>query len=250
MRLGSDLPLDPLTGGLPSTIVQSRLGPRRQPESNLPPRCLRDYECSNASIVVHTKMTGGIAFTTMQDYVEKRDGVLLSLEDADINVCKVGNERYAYTTINRKKQNIHRVVMRRMLMVELPKHLHVDHINHNKLDNRRENLRLVTPRVNATRIPSTSSKYYRVSYNSTARMYYVRLSINSRIPEHFGCYFDEEEAAFWSDVWAFRLLAPNETLLNFPDRLEEIKEAALKVDNPNLKWRRDPHADFSLQYVV
>jgi hypothetical protein len=44
--------------------------------------------------------------------------------------------------------SLHRVVMERMMGTPLEKGKEVDHINGNGLDNRRENLRLVTPSQN------------------------------------------------------------------------------------------------------
>lgn len=49
---------------------------------------------------------------------------------------------YAITTIDDKKVRMHRLIM------DAPKGLEVDHINGNRIDNRRSNLRLVTRQQN------------------------------------------------------------------------------------------------------
>lgn len=50
---------------------------------------------------------------------------------------------YAVATINYKKVLMHRLIM------NTPPGLQTDHLNHDKLDNRRSNLRICTPKQNA-----------------------------------------------------------------------------------------------------
>ena len=49
---------------------------------------------------------------------------------------------YVYATLNGRPIAMH------VLIMKTPKGMHTDHINHDKLDNRRENLRVVSPREN------------------------------------------------------------------------------------------------------
>jgi hypothetical protein len=49
---------------------------------------------------------------------------------------------------NNNLGQMHRFILEKMLSSKIPKNMEVDHINHNKLDNRRENLRLCSKSEN------------------------------------------------------------------------------------------------------
>jgi hypothetical protein len=72
-----------------------------------------------------------------------------------------------------------------------------DHINRNRLDNRRSNLRVVTRAQNAQNVPShrgSSSKYRGVTWYARARKWLAQAKFNGR--NHFlGYYRIEEDAA-------------------------------------------------------
>jgi len=190
------------------------------------------------------KMTGGIAFTIMQISVQ------VSPEDRDLRIQSIGGQRYARVYLDGRTQYVHRVVMRRMLLVDLPKHLVVDHINKDKLDNRRENLRLVNYTENSLHHSHALGKsgYRHVIKRITGdREYRVVLSVNRQLHE-FGTFEKAEDAAFRADVWVYRAL-PDIAELNFPERIAEIEAEAMKIDNDNWKWQRktfyniNPHAN-------
>lgn len=184
-------------------------------------------------------MTGGFAFTIMKDYVELHDGILVSIEDVDLQVRRLISQDYAYVRINSKAVPVHRIVMRRILMVELPKHLVVDHINRNKRDNRRENLRLVDRSGNTRNaaIKQTSkSKYRHVCLHNRKKPFYVSIKAGGKV-NNFGSFASEEEAAFHADVWAYRVL-PEIAELNFPERIAEIEAEALKIQNKHWPFQR------------
>lgn len=110
---------------------------------------------------------------------------------------KCGNIYYANTTI---KEDGHwfEIPMHRMLML-YPRHpLLVDHMNHNGLDNRKENLRVCTQKTNANNWSrGNHSKYPGVLYNKNMRKkpWYVRKYENgSFLP--LGFFYTEEEAIF------------------------------------------------------
>jgi len=70
------------------------------------------------------------------------------------NKRKLG-EPYAATMINGKKTYMHRLIM------GLPKKKIVDHINNQTLDNRRENLRIITQKQNMRNRIDNKLKHYR-----------------------------------------------------------------------------------------
>jgi hypothetical protein len=65
-----------------------------------------------------------------------------------------GKDGYAYSYVNKKIISMHRLLM------DPPSDLQVDHINRNRLDNQRHNLRIVTQAVNMqNRNPFKASTY-------------------------------------------------------------------------------------------
>jgi hypothetical protein len=87
--------------------------------------------------------------------------------------------------------------------------MHVDHINGNSLDNRRDNLRLVTPQQNAmNRGPqiNNTSGYKGVSWNKRSKKWQVSVRYKCEQTgkyknKHIGLYDDKEEAARAYDRW-------------------------------------------------
>ena len=70
----------------------------------------------------------------------------------------------------------------------------VDHINDNKLDNRIENLQIVTQRFNARKTQGKySSKYKGVSWDKNAKKWRPRIFINGK-NKNFGYFINEDEA--------------------------------------------------------
>lgn len=92
--------------------------------------------------------------------------------------------------------------MHRFLMMPAPG-LMVDHINGDGLDNRRSNLRLVTPSQNAQNRPScrgSSSRFRGVHWDSRARRW-VAWAKADGVRHRLGSFLIEEEAARVASNW-------------------------------------------------
>ena len=101
---------------------------------------------------------------------------------------------YAVRTINTKPTS--RVIMHRALM-ECPKNKEVDHINSDKLDNRRSNLRICFPyqnRRNRTKSKGMSSKYKGVAFRSNRQIWTSTIIVNGK-NIYLGYFKNENDAA-------------------------------------------------------
>jgi hypothetical protein len=98
---------------------------------------------------------------------------------------------YARRTVQENGKEI-RVYMHRQILNPLSCFL-VDHINRNKLDNRKSNLRLSNKSLNAAnskvRIDNTSG-FKGVAYNSDLKKWVAKLN-----RQHIGVFYSKEEAA-------------------------------------------------------
>ncbi len=90
----------------------------------------------------------------------------------------------------------HLIHMHRQIMGAVPGQP-IDHRNHNRLDNRRANIRNCTPSqnsANARKRPGTSSRYKGVSWDKRTGKWHSRITVDHcRI--HLGRFGDEREAA-------------------------------------------------------
>lgn len=85
-----------------------------------------------------------------------------------------------------------------------PPGTHVDHINHDPLDNRRNNLRICTPQQNqgnARKLKPGQSKYKGVAWCAGARKWRAYIA-KDRKQKHLGLFLDEREAAAAYDAAA------------------------------------------------
>lgn len=124
----------------------------------------------------------------------KGKSLLLDDEDYEKFTCmglrfRLSNEGYVVFGGNAKA--VHRIIM------NAPKGTFIDHINHDKLDNRKSNLRICTNQQNSmNRKPykGKSSKYKGVSYIKKLDKFQAMIQANGK-PKFLGRFKTEEEAA-------------------------------------------------------
>lgn len=117
------------------------------------------YECKFSSIFKYNKydLSGeyGIGYTT-----NTNKPFYFDLEDYDKikNYCWVENKGLGYIKASARKGNANHILMHRLILDSInDSKMVVDHINHNPMDNRKENLRLVTRRQNRLNTPKINS---------------------------------------------------------------------------------------------
>ena len=88
------------------------------------------------------------------------------------------------------------IAMHRQLM-GFPKGKTIDHINHNKLDNRLSNLRVASyadNQANSRKLKRTSSKYKGVRYHRRDNVWHAYITIKGK-QKHLGTFKSEKDAA-------------------------------------------------------
>lgn len=93
------------------------------------------------------------------------------------NTITVGKNGYAYINCKGKRVSLHRYLM------NPPKEKVVDHINHNPLDNRKENLRVCTHsenNQNKSKAQSNSQSGIRGVYQSKSGMWFGKAQLNNK----------------------------------------------------------------------
>lgn len=130
---------------------------------------------------------------------------------------------YARRVEHGKTIHMHRLLMR------CPPELEVDHINRNKLDNRKCNLRIVTRQqnmCNKARYSGSSSKYKGVSWHCKDKIWHSQIRKNRKL-YFLGAYHDEEAAAAAYNYYA-KILFGSYAVLNDVGNIDFLKYRFLK----------------------
>ena len=108
----------------------------------------------------------------------------------------LNTNNYISGSINGKKTLLHRYIM------NYTGENYIDHINNNSLDNRKCNLRIVTPKQNALNkksVKNSSSKYIGVHFNKTIKKWCSSIKHDNK-KIYLGSFDDEKEAAKARDI--------------------------------------------------
>ena len=131
---------------------------------------------------------------------------LIDDEDAYLlvgrRVCVDGTSGYAIVSVNNSSRTL-----QRYLLSPADYNVYVDHVNHDKLDCRRSNLRLVTPQQSTfnRRTPRHNrSGYLGVFWNRQRDRYMARI-VNDGKSYYLGLYADPRDAALAYDKKAREL---------------------------------------------
>lgn len=137
---------------------------------------------------------------------------------------------YAVTQLKGRETSMHRLIM------DAPKGLIVDHIDHNGMNNRRKNLRLCTAAQNIYNCrprKGNTSEYKSVSWNTAKKKFCAKISFD-RKQYSLGYFTDEKEAARAYDKKANEFFGEF-AYLNFPADCAEGVSGDKSADS---RWRR------------
>ena len=185
----------------------------------------------------------------MEIETNKGEKILVSIEDYEhLKQFKwTHNNSYIVGYVNNKSQRIHRYIMIELVgHKELTRHNFIDHINGNKLDNRRENLRIVTVEENnrnKTKRKDTLSKYLGVSKKNNK--YTAQLTLNDQNKSKlYALYEIEEHAAYQYDLWVdqYNIIHAKKNNIEKPDDFieyvkKDLKELPMYIYLENNKYR-------------
>jgi len=157
----------------------------------------------------------------MQEIKTKNHIIIVSDEDYDrlsqftwhvmkTNFNKLYARRWSDSSKNKKAVLMHREVL------NAPEHSEVDHINHDTLDNRRDNLRLCTRQQNTQNRKSKVTEYKGVSFNKVNGKYHTQIvEPKTKKRLHLGDYDTPKQAGLVYDGFA-KKLHKEFAYLNFP----------------------------------
>lgn len=155
--------------------------------------------------------------------MSKNEKCLISQEDYNLLSSYKWHKNiqgYASARINGKLLLMHRFLLN-------PKtNLTVDHINGNKLDNRRINLRILEKQQNnenkTKKMKGATSTFFGVFFEKRSQKYISNIIVNGK-KIYLGKYINEKEAAIIRDRYIIQNNL-NHMQLNFPENINEYKE--------------------------
>jgi len=125
------------------------------------------------------------------------------------------------------------VRLNRFVMGVTDENIHVDHWDRNKLNNCKENLRIISQKnnnKNKTKAKNKTSKYIGVMKPKNNKKWLARICYDD-ISTHIGSYNTEEEAGRARDLYVLCILKDEYYSLNFKWTDEEIKQWSYLIGN-------------------
>ena len=171
--------------------------------------------------------TGEIAVCDYIDWIDKLD----KREEW----CLIGDS-VSYSDYKSTQQNI---PMQGLILGNSSNARQIDHINRNRLDNRRINLRFTTPSQNVTNSgPKNGKKYKGTTFDSERNKWIAAIQIDGKT-RHLGRYENEEQAARAYDNMAFKVWGEF-AYLNFPNEMIDDGMFVFLVPGSVFKVSRAP----------
>ena len=134
--------------------------------------------------------------------------------------CKSNN--YVQGNIDNKTWRLHRYIMIKLLGNDITSKIPIDHIDNNRLNNTRDNLRIVTHSENSrnrVKKENTTSKYIGVCFNTTSNKWQSQIKINHK--KLNALYENVHHAAHQYNLWCQQYELNMPKLNSIPDELLE-----------------------------
>ena len=136
------------------------------------------------------------------DYQASTLGRIKSLKKRKvIKKQRLHNSGYLDTTIYNSEKRINsNIMIHQLIAITFLGHkpdghkICVDHIDNNRLNNRVDNLQLISHRENSSKDRKGTSKYTGVSWNKAAKKWTARINLYDKY-KHLGLFSTEEEAS-------------------------------------------------------
>lgn len=140
------------------------------------------------------------------DIIKTSNNEEIFVSDCDYNELNkykwnINKDGYAIAYINGKKWRMHRYIMIELMKNDIEWFVKIDHINNNRINNKRCNLRIVTNEENARnrlKNKNASSNYYGVSKISSNNTWRAQLCLNIKLNAY---YENEIDAAWQYNLW-------------------------------------------------
>jgi hypothetical protein len=184
------------------------------------------YNVNNSIYPVRPKQSSGLGkwsflFGATMKEIQLTQGQVAKVDDGDYEYLNQWNWYYhkGYAVrVDKRILGKQKTIKMHGVIMDTPTDLETDHINHDRLDNRRDNLRVVTHaqnQMNKKKQIDNTSGYKGVSWHKQKNKWIAKIQVVNR-QKHLGCFTDMIEAAKAYDAAAIKYFGEF-AVLNFPD---------------------------------